>query len=157
MMRFNTDPEWLRKQAALEDNCFVSVGGLVLAVEDLEQQAQRVNAVHTAFVNLLNLTRREYKLTWEQFSQKVDVDLAELMGIESDENYKPTPRTVTKIAQFMQVPAEKLFILSGLARARDIQFEEAALRFAARSQPVKELTSEEHEALKEYVKFLCER
>jgi transcriptional regulator with XRE-family HTH domain len=157
MMRFNTDPEWLKKQAALEDNCFVSVGGLVLAVEDLEQQAQRVNAVHTAFVNLLNLTRREYKLTWEQFSQKVDVDLAELMGIESDENYKPTPRTVTKIAQFIHVPAEKLFILSGLARARDIQFEEAALRFAARSQPVKELTSEEHEALKEYVKFLCER
>jgi len=157
MMRFNTDPEWLKKQAALEDNCFVSVGGLVLAVEDLEQQAQRVNAVHTAFVNLLNLTRREYKLTWEQFSQKVDVDLAELMGIESDENYKPTPRTVTKIAQFINVPAEKLFILSGLARARDIQFEEAALRFAARSQPVKELTSEEHEALKEYVKFLCER
>jgi len=157
MMRFNTDPEWLKKQAALEDNCFVSVGGLVLAVEDLEQQAQRVNAVHTAFVNLLNLTRREYKLTWEQFSQKVDVDLAELMGIESDENYKPTPRTVTKIAQFINVPAEKVFILSGLARARDIQFEEAALRFAARSQPVKELTSEEHEALKEYVKFLCER
>jgi len=157
MMRFNTDPEWLKKQAALEDNCFVSVGGLVLAVEDLEQQARRVNAVHTAFVNLLNLTRREYKLTWEQFSQKVDVDLAELMGIESDENYKPTPRTVTKIAQFINVPAEKVFILSGLARARDIQFEEAALRFAARSQPVKELTSEEHEALKEYVKFLCER
>jgi HTH-type transcriptional regulator, competence development regulator len=157
MMRFNTDPEWLKKQAELEDNCFVSVGGLVVAVEDLEQQTQRVNAVRTAFVNLLNLTRREYKLTWEQFSQKVDVDLAELMGIESDENYKPTPRTVTKIAQFIHVPAEKLFILSGLARARDIQFEEAALRFAARSQPVKELTSEEHEALKEYVKFLCER
>jgi HTH-type transcriptional regulator, competence development regulator len=157
MMRFNSDPEWLKKQAALEDNCFVSVGGLVLAVEDLQQQAQRVNAAHAAFVNLLNLTRREHKLTWEQFSQKLDVDLAELIGIENDENYKPTPRTVTRIAQFIHVPAEKLFILSGLARARDIQFEEAALRFAARSQPVEELTSEEHEALKEYVKFLCER
>jgi HTH-type transcriptional regulator, competence development regulator len=157
MMRFNTDPEWLKKQAALEDNCFVSVGGLVLAVEDLQQQAQRVNPARAAFVNLLNLTRRENKFTWEQFSQKLDVDLAELIGIENDENYKPTPRTVTKIAQFIHVPAEKLFILSGLARARDIQFEEAALRFAARSQPVEELTTEEHEALKEYVKFLCER
>jgi len=156
-MRFNTDPEWLKKQAALEDNCFVSVGGLVLAVEDLQQQAQRVNPARAAFVNLLNLTRRENKFTWEQFSQKLDVDLAELIGIENDENYKPTPRTVTKIAQFIHVPAEKLFILSGLARARDIQFEEAALRFAARSQPVEELTTEEHEALKEYVKFLCER
>src|SRR5271165_4872184 len=111
-MKFNSDPEWLKKQAALEDNCFVSVGGLVSAVEDLEQQSQQVNASHTAFVNLLNLSRRQHKLTWEQFSQKLDVDLAELIGIENDENYKPTPRTVTKIAYFLHVPAEKLFILS---------------------------------------------
>lgn len=156
-MKPNSDREWLKRQAALEDNCFVSVGGLILAVEDLEQQTQRVNAARQAFVSLLNLTRREHKFTWEQFSQKLDVDLAELIGIENDENFKPAPRTVTKIAQFMQVPAEKLFVLSGLARARDIHFQEAALRFAARSQPVEELTSEGHEALKEYVKFLCER
>jgi DNA-binding XRE family transcriptional regulator len=156
-MKLNSDREWLKGQAALEDNCFVSVGGLVLAVEDLEQQSQKVNAARHAFVSLLDLTRREHKLTWEQFSKKLDVDLAELIGIENDENYKPAPRTVTKIAQFIRVPAEKLFILSGLARARDIRFQEAALRFAARSQPVEELTSEEHDALKEYVKFLCER
>jgi len=156
-MKFNSDPEWLKKQAALEDNCFVSVGGLVLAVEDLEKQAQQATASRTAFVNLLSLARREHKLTWEQFSQKLDVDLAELIEIENDETYKPTPRTVTKIAQFLRVPADKLFILSGLARAHDRHFEEAALRFAARSQPVKALTSEEHEALEEYVKFLCER
>lgn len=156
-MKFNSDPEWLKKQAALEDNCFVSVGGLVSAVEDLEEQTQRATASRTAFVNLLNLTRREHKLTWEQFSQKLDVDLAELIEIENDETYKPTPRTVTKIAHFLHVPPEKLFVLSGLARAHDRQFQEAALRFAARSQPVKALSSEEHEALKEYVKFLCEQ
>jgi HTH-type transcriptional regulator, competence development regulator len=156
-MKFNSDPAWLKKQAFLEDNCFVSVGGLVSAVEDLEQQTQQATASRTAFVNLLNLTRREHKLTWEQFSQKLDVDLAELIGIANDESYKPTPRTVTKIAHFLHVPAEKLFILSGLARVHDTQFQEAALRFAARSQPVKALSSEEHEALKEYVKFLCER
>jgi|SRR5690242_4042417 HTH-type transcriptional regulator, competence development regulator len=155
-MKFNSDPEWLKKQAALEDNCFVSVGGLVSAVEDLEQQSLRATTSRAVFVNLLKLARREHKLTWEQFSQKLDVDLAELIGIEN-ENYKPTPRTVTKIAHFLHVPAEKLFILSGLARAHDTQFQEATLRFAARSQPVKALSSEEHEALKEFVKFLCER
>ena len=146
-MKFNSDPEWLKKQAALEDNCFVSVGGLVSAVEDLEQQSQQATTSRAAFVNLLNLTRREHKLTWEQFSQKLDVDLAELIGIDNDESYKPAPRTVTKIAHFLHVPAEKIFILSGLARAHDRQFQEAALRFAARSQPVKALSSEEHEAL----------
>lgn len=156
-MKFNSDPEWLEKQAALEDNCFVSVGGLVSSVEDLEQQSQQTSTSRAAFVNLLNLIRRKHKLTWEQFSQKLDVELAELIEIKIDEGYKPTPRTVTKIAHFLHVPAEKLFILSGLARAHDRQFQEAALRFAARSQPVKALSSEEHEALKEYVKFLCER
>src|SRR3984885_5053192 len=156
-MKFNSDPEWLKRQAALEDNFFVSVGGLVSAVEDLEEQTQRATASRTAFVSLLNLTRREHKLTWEQFSQKLDVDLAELIEIENDESCKPTPRTVSKIANFLRVPAEKLFVLSGLARAHDKQFQEAALRFAARSQPVEALSSEEHEALKEYVKFLCER
>jgi hypothetical protein len=90
-MKFNLDPAWLKKQASLEDNCFVSGGGLVSAVEDLEQQTQQATASRTAFVKLLNLTRREHKLTWEQFSQKLDVDLAELMEIENDESYKPTP------------------------------------------------------------------
>ena len=114
-------------------------------------------ASRTAFVNLLDLTRRKHKLTWKQLSQKLDVDLAELIEIGNDETYKPTPRTVTQIAHFLNVPAEKLFILSGLVRVHDRYFQEAALRFAARSQPVRELSSEEQEALKEYVKFLCER
>ncbi len=156
-MKLNTDREWLKRQAELEDNCFVSVGGLVLAVEELEQQSRATNLTRPAFVRLLELTRREHRLTWEQFSEKLDVDLAELIGIETDEHYKPAPRTVTKIAQFMRVPVERLFVLSGLARARDELFHDAALRFAARSQPIEELSPEEHGALEEYVKFLCER
>jgi transcriptional regulator with XRE-family HTH domain len=156
-MKLSTDREWLKRQAELEDNCFVSVGGLILAIEDLEQQARGTDLARPAFVRLLELTRREHRLTWEQFSNKLDVDLAELIGIETGEHYKPTPRTITKIAQFIRVPVEKLFILSGLARARDANFQDAALRFAARSQPVEELSPEEHVALEEYVKFLCER
>ena len=109
-MKFNSDPGWLKQQAALEDNCFVSVGGLVSAVEVIEQKSQQASASRTAFVNLLNLARREHKLTWEQFSQKLDVDLAELIEIENDESCKPTPRTVSKIANFLRVPAEKLFV-----------------------------------------------
>lgn len=155
-MKPNTDRKWLKRQAELEDNCFVSVGGLISTVEKLEQQSKEISLTRCAFVRLLELTRREYKLTWEQLSKKLDVALEELIGIATDEKYKPTPRTVTKIAQFMKVPAEKLFILSGLTRAKDARFQKEALRFAARSQPTEELSSEEQEALEEYVKFLCE-
>jgi transcriptional regulator with XRE-family HTH domain len=156
-MKVNTDREWLKRQAELEDNCFVSVGGLISAVEELEQRSLGAELTRPAFVRLLQLTRREHKLTWEEFSKELDVELGELIGIEADKHYKPTPRTVTRLAQFLRVPAQKLFILSGLVRARDPHFQEAALRFAARSQPVKELSPQEHEALEEYVKFLCEQ
>ena len=156
-MKFNRDTEWLKRKAELEDNCFVSVGGLILAVEELEQRSPQTALNRPAFVRLLELTRREHKLTWETFAAKLDVDLVELIGIATDEHYKPAPRTVNRIAQFINVPAEKLFVLSGLARAKDVHFQEAALRFAARSQPIEELSHEEHEALEEYVKFLCEQ
>lgn len=156
-MDFNRDIDWLRRRAELEDNCFVSVGGLVLAVEEMEQQSAPTVLTRPAFVRLLELTRREHKLTWDTFAKKLDVDLVELIGIATEEHYKPLPRTVTRIAQFINVPAQKLFVLSGLARAKDSHFQEAALKFAARSQPVEELTREEHVALEEYVKFLCEK
>ena len=155
-MKLNKDRKWLKRQADLEDNCFVSVGGLVSAVEKLEQESQGMDLTRRVFIRLLELTRREHKLTWEQFSKKLDVDLEELIGIGTGENYKPTPRTVTKIAEFMKVPAGKLFILSGLAHAKGTHFQKEALRFAARSQPMEELSPEEQDALEEYVKFLCD-
>ena len=156
-MNFNTDPEWLERQAALEDNCYVSVGGLVSAVQELEQRSPAAELTRAAFVRLLQLARRERRLTVEQFAEELDVQLAELVGIETDEHYRPKPRTVSKLAKFLSVPPQKLFLLSGLTRARDEHFQEAALHFAARSQPTRELSPEEHAALEEYVKFLCER
>jgi len=156
-MKFNTDPEWLERQAALEDNSYVSVGGFVWAVEELERRRPAAELTRAAFIRLLQLARRDRRLTLEQLSDKLDVELGELVGLETDEHYSPQPRTVKKIAEFLNVPAEKLFVLSGLTRAKDAHFEEAALRFAARSQPTEELSDEEHQALQDYVKFLCER
>ena len=47
--------------------------------------------------------------------------------------------------------------LAGLLKVKDAQFQQQAVRFAARSEPVEKLSKEEHRALEEYVKFLCER
>ena len=124
---------------------FRAVGGLVSAVEDLEQQSQPATTSRVVFVNLLN-SPREHKLTREQFSQKLDVDLAELIGIDNDESYKPLANC-NQDRSLSPRAGIKVFILSGLARAPDRQFQEAALRFAARSQPVKALSSEEPHAL----------
>ncbi len=157
-MKVNNDREWLKRQAALEDGDFVSVGGFVesMGVEELAG-AQNVIPLRSAFARLIQLARRERNLSCEQFAARVDVDLAEVLGIEADEHYRPALRTVHQIANFLGIPDKKLLGLSGLLKVKDAQFQKAALQFAARAEPVEKLSQEEHSALEEYVKFLCER
>jgi HTH-type transcriptional regulator, competence development regulator len=114
-------------------------------------------ATKTAFVRLLHLLRRERHLSLEQLAQKADVDLAELVKIETDESFKPTPRTVHQLSAFLKIPAKKLMVLAGLLQVKDYDLQQASVRFAARSEPVDDVTPEEHAALEEYVKFLNEQ
>jgi transcriptional regulator with XRE-family HTH domain len=155
-MRMNTDKKWLRRKAQLEDGGYVSVGGFVEDLEQREQVGQLVPMQH-AFVRFVQLARRDRRLSLEQFAEKVDVELVELLKIETEEHYKPAIRTVHKIAEFLKIPEKKLLALAGLLQVKDPQFQTAALRFAARSAPVEKLSQQEHSDLEEIVKFLCER
>lgn len=155
----NTDREWLKRKATEEDGCFVSVGGLVHALEQNENEpaSNLAQATRSAFIRLLDLFRRERGLTVEQFAEKADIDLAELVNIETKENYAPSPRTVYQVAQFLKLPERRLMALAGLVRIEDVQFRQAAVRFAARSASVEKLSREEHYALQEFVRFLSEK
>jgi HTH-type transcriptional regulator, competence development regulator len=160
-MKFNRDRNWLIKRAEQEDLHFISVGGLISRI-DPEWQAEvsatpLVEATKAAFVRLLQLARRERRLTLEALADKADVDLAELVKVETDESFKPTPRTVHQLAAFLKLPAKKLMVLAGLLQVKDFGLQQASVRFAARSEPVEDLTPEEHAAFEEYVKFLNEQ
>lgn len=156
-MKMNTDRDWLRRKAEQEDGCMVSVGGLVEALDSGEAVAGDVVPFKRAFDRFIELARRNRRLTLEQFAEQTDVDLAELLRIEADEHYVPAIRTVHQIAAFLQVPVQKLMALAGLLRVKDARFQQATLHFAARSESIDTLSDEEHAALEEYVKFLCER
>jgi len=156
-MKMNSDQAWLKKKAEQEDGCLVSVGGLVEALDQMERPANNIVPIKHAFVRFLQLARRERKLSLDQFAEKVDVDLVELLKIEADEQYTPALRTIHQIAGFLSIPEQKLMALAGLLRVKDAQFQNAAMKFAARSESVEKLSREEHSALEEYVKFLCER
>src|ERR1017187_3448523 len=156
-MNMNENRKWLIDKAEQEDGCLVSVGGLVDALEQTEPAPSNAVPFKHAFVRFVQLARRERKLTLDQFAEKVDIDLAELLKIEKDEQYTPAIRTVHKIAEFLNIPEKRLMVLAGLLRVKDVQFQKAALKFSASSEPVERLSQEEHAALEEYVKFLCER
>lgn len=153
-MKMSTDLEWLKKMADEEDRSIVSVGGWVQALEEVETPPKSSHATRSAFTRLVQLVRRERNLTLEEFAAQADIDLEELVSIEHDEEYTPTLRTVHKIVQFLQLPDQKLMVLAGLLVVKDPGFSHAAVRFAARSEPVQKLTQEEHRALEEFVSFL---
>lgn len=156
-MRMNTDRDWLLTKAEQEDGSMISVGGLISALEGRTEIPDNVVPLKVAFSRFVLLARRERKLTLERFSEAADVDLAELLKIETDEHYTPALRTVYKMAAYLKIPEKKLMALAGLLQIKDVQFQNESLKFAARSEPVENLTPEEHQVYEEYVKYLCER
>lgn len=153
----NHRDNWLLKMADIEDNCELAVGGLAHEFGMLAPSPGAAPSVaRTAFAKLIELRRRERRLSVEQLAQRADIDLGEVVSLERGDACKPEPRTVYKLAAVLALPEDTLMQLSGLTEPKDSRFAEEAIRFAARSEPINKLSREEHDALEEFVKFLSE-
>jgi transcriptional regulator with XRE-family HTH domain len=144
--------EWIRALADAEDRCqSVTVGGLAHDLGMLQgPEPLRVLG------RLIEFARRAKGLSLEDLARSADVDLAELVAIERDMDMTPTPRTMSRLAHTLALPPGKLMELSGLAEPCDEALGKAALRFAARSEPMAELSKNERAAFEEFVKVLAE-
>jgi len=151
----NNDPAWVSRMANLEDNSEISVGGLAHEVGLFDGPAAPASA-KSALAKLIELRRRERRLTVEQLAARAEVETAELVDIELGRVDAPQLRTVAKLADVLELPAQKLMQLSGSVIPKNARFTEAVVRFAAKSVPVHHLSREEREALDEFVKFLAE-
>ena len=109
-----------------------------------------------AFGVLMQLLRRDRKLSLEQLSNESRVDVAELLGIERDHRYIPRPRTVMQLSSFFGLPERSLVKLSNVTTVHDVRLRDAAVRFAASSSVVMELTREERVLLTDFVSWLSQ-
>lgn len=158
-MKLNVTKEWCLAMAKKEAGCEVGAGHL--AHNPIEECAQALSLPHgnetrAAFGSLVALMRRDAGLTREQLADKADVDAADIVNIEADNQYLPEPRTVYKLANVFNISSKRLLQLSGNAIANDQRFREEAVRFAARSGSMERLTPEEQKALREFIKILSE-
>jgi transcriptional regulator with XRE-family HTH domain len=156
MIARSPDAAWLRAKAEEEDNGIVSVGGLVCALARGQAESKAHFTERLALAKLIELRRRQYRLSAEDLARKADVDLADVVSIERGERTVPEPRIVHRLAQALELPEPRLLELAGLLPANDARFREATVRFAARSEPVSDLLPEEQEALEEFVELLVE-
>lgn len=166
--RHSPDHEWLRRMAAAEDeHPHISVGGLAADAGFLGPQAGQEHdrggespaierpTGRIAFARFLDLARRWRSLSLESLAERGNVDLSELVEI-IEEHAQPSPRTVYQLSQVLEIPNETLMELAGLIQPRE-EVAEAAVRFAARSEPTVELSKDERDALEEFVKVLVEK
>ena len=145
--------EWLREMSAVEDSCAsIAAGGMAAdfgMVHPAAAEPQRI------FGRLIEYARRAKGLSVEKLAEEAEVDLAEIVNIERQLDVVPLPRTVYQLAQVLGLPSAMLTEVAGLTRARN-EVSLAALKFAARSEPMSTLTNAEREAFEEFVKVLVE-
>ncbi len=107
-----------------------------------------------AFHVLMREMRRVKKLTIPTLADQLNVDPIELLAIERDPGYKPTPRTLHQLATFYKLPVRPLLEMAGAIEAKSTRLREEASRFAAQSESFENLTKEEKRMIDRFVSFL---
>lgn len=110
--------------------------------------------VREAFHRVVQMLRRSRGLTIDGLAEETGIDRAELMALERNPGYRPTPLTLHRLGKFFGVPDRKLAVLAGAIQEVPEGLREEASRFAAQSESFSKLTKEEQRVLDEFVSFL---
>ncbi len=109
-----------------------------------------------AFGEMIKKLRLESGWSIDQFVKKTGIDQEEVLAIERDISYRPSPLTLYKIGKFYKIPQQKLAILAGAIKTANDDIIEFASRFAAQADSFSRLEPDERRILDEFVKFLRE-
>lgn len=159
-MNMDIPMDWSLRMARLEADAEIGAGAaardpIFESEETFAQQAGEEPSV--AFGRFVSLMRRSQGLTLEKLAEDADVEIVDLVEIEGDARHRPEPRTVYQLANFFGVPSNGLLQIAGLTAPKDARVVQEAVRFAARAEPVTNLTREERAALEAFVSVLSER
>ena len=160
-MKTEIDKEWCMSMAELEGDAEIGAGRLAIDPEfDGEAalfMATDKEGPSIAFGRFVGLMRRQRGLSLEKLANVADIDMTELVEIESDPHRKPEPRTACQLAKYFNVPRARLLQMAGLIVPKDERLFDEAVRFAARLEPTAALTPEEGAALESFVAVLNEQ
>jgi transcriptional regulator with XRE-family HTH domain len=158
-MNIKITKDWCMRMAELETGEEISAGPLAIdpVFEGEVIPGESPEETVVAFSRFVQFARRSRGLTVEKLAETADVEVAELVSIEENSQYRPDLRTVYQLANFFGVQRANLMQVAGLTAPRDQHIFSEAVRFAARSEPVSALTPEERSAFEAFVSVLSER
>ena len=160
-MKMEISQEWCMRMAQLEGDAEIGAGRLaidpVFDGETASAVAGDAEGPNIAFGRFVSLMRRQRGLSLEKLADDADVDMTDLVEIESDPHHKPELRTAYQLANYFNVSRSSLLQVAGLTEPKDARLFDEAVRFAARSEPMTALTPEEGAALESFVAVLSEQ
>jgi transcriptional regulator with XRE-family HTH domain len=170
-MKLLVSRQWLRDRIATDPDIETDSGAALAVLEDfgvivppLPQQTvgtiapdQTVTQLRIALGTLMRQLRIKQRLSVAELARQASVDEDEIHGIERDPHFAPRPRTLHNLAQYHKLPIRQVIMMSGATRTVDRSFFNEAVRFAASSDDVSQLSSEELQGLYAFVKFLSDR
>jgi transcriptional regulator with XRE-family HTH domain len=108
------------------------------------------------FQEIVRGLRKEKGLGIDKFAKKSGIDRADVIAIERDPGYKPSPLVLHRLSEFYKISQTKLAVLAGAIKDMPPAMQTEASRFAAQSESFSKLTDEERHTLDAFVKFLRE-
>lgn len=158
-MKFDISRDWCAEKGKLEAGTEIGAGvlGIDPVLSDQDGRVTVLDDSRVAFGRFVHLNRRKLKLSYESLADQADIEIAELMNIEHDAGYEPEPRTIYQLARAFRVDQKKLMALSGLTKPKNYSYIEDAVRYAARSESLEDLSDQELAALEAMVSVLSEK
>ena len=160
-MKIEISKEWCMRMAQNEGDAEIGAGLLaidpVFDGEPVPAEVGEEEGPNVAFGRFVNLMRRQRGMSLEKLADDADVDMADLVEIESDPHHRPELRTAYQLANYFKVSRAGLMQVAGLAAPKDARLFDEGVRFAARSESTAELTAEEGAALEAFVAVLSEQ
>ncbi len=106
------------------------------------------------FQEVVRGLRKGKRLNIDRFVKESGIDRADVIDMERNPNYKPSPLDIHNLSKFYKISHQKLAILAGAIKEMPPGMEVEASRFAAQSESFSKLTDEERRTLDTFVKFL---
>ncbi len=158
-MTFDINKAWCRNAGAREDGLDIGAG-IIAADPTFEHERgadESPEASRLALGRFINLMRRDQGLSIEALAEKADIEIGELLSLENNAAHLPDVRTLYQLSEVFGVSQEKLMGLSGLTHAKDDDYVEEAVRYAAKSASVEVLSEDEHAILNGLISVLSEK